>query len=60
MIGAGAVVTRDVAPHALVVGAPARRVGWACRCGETLPTVLACPRCASTYVEASGILTLRT
>lgn len=37
MVGAGAVITRDVAPHALMIGAPARRCGWACRCGETLP-----------------------
>ena len=36
MIGAGAVVTRDVPAHGLALGAPARRVGWACRCGETL------------------------
>lgn len=35
-IGAGSVVTGDVSPHALMVGAPARRVGWVCRCG--LPT----------------------
>ena len=36
-VGAGAVVTGDVAPYALVVGVPARRVGWMCQCGERLP-----------------------
>jgi acetyltransferase-like isoleucine patch superfamily enzyme len=36
MIGAGAVVTRDVPAHAVVVGNPARVVGWACECGETV------------------------
>src|ERR687896_274186 len=32
-IGAGAVVRSDVPPFALMVGVPARRVGWMCRCG---------------------------
>jgi UDP-2-acetamido-3-amino-2,3-dideoxy-glucuronate N-acetyltransferase len=51
MIGAGAVVTRDVAAHAIVAGNPARLVGWACECGETLsrgdarPSGQACGRC---------------
>jgi UDP-2-acetamido-3-amino-2,3-dideoxy-glucuronate N-acetyltransferase len=49
LIGAGAVVTREVPPHAVVVGNPARRFGWACRCGEVLPDTRVCPRCGDTY-----------
>lgn len=33
MVGAGAVVVRSVRPHEVVVGNPARRIGWVCRCG---------------------------
>jgi UDP-2-acetamido-3-amino-2,3-dideoxy-glucuronate N-acetyltransferase len=35
-VGAGAVITKDVAPFALMAGVPARRIGWMCRCGERL------------------------
>jgi acetyltransferase-like isoleucine patch superfamily enzyme len=34
VVAAGAVVTKDVAPHEIVAGNPARRLGWACRCGR--------------------------
>lgn len=38
MVGAGAVVTHSVPPHALVVGNPARVTGQVCRCGRRLET----------------------
>jgi UDP-2-acetamido-3-amino-2,3-dideoxy-glucuronate N-acetyltransferase len=43
MVGAGAVVTRDVPAYAVVVGVPARQRGWACACGELLDAPLATP-----------------
>ncbi|MGD0233441.1 MAG: acyltransferase [Syntrophorhabdales bacterium] len=36
MIAAGAVVKSDVPDYAIVAGAPARQVGWTCKCGTTL------------------------
>ena len=49
MIGAGAMIVDDVPAHAIVVGNPARRVGWACRCGETLDGEQRCARCGERY-----------
>jgi UDP-2-acetamido-3-amino-2,3-dideoxy-glucuronate N-acetyltransferase len=50
-VGAGTVVTSDVDAYALVVGVPAKRVGWMCQCGERLPDsgTGKCGRCGSTY-----------
>lgn len=56
MVGSGAVVTKDVPAHALIVGVPARRIGWACRCGQPLDAHLECPECHRTYVVSGEAL----
>lgn len=49
MIGSGSVVTKDVPAHALVVGNPARQIGWVCKCGCKLDNNYKCPKCGNEY-----------
>jgi UDP-2-acetamido-3-amino-2,3-dideoxy-glucuronate N-acetyltransferase len=60
-IGAGAVVRGDVQPFALMVGVPARRIGWVCRCGVRLSVrdgSAQCAACGTGYREGGGALRL--
>lgn len=52
-IAAGAVVTADVRPHALMAGVPARRIGWMSRAGSRLDKDLVCPIDGSRYRETN-------
>lgn len=58
-IGAGAVVAHDVPAYALMVGVPARQIGWMCQCGERLSASDAprCLACGTEYVLRDGVLT---
>jgi UDP-2-acetamido-3-amino-2,3-dideoxy-glucuronate N-acetyltransferase len=58
-IGAGAIVRGEVPAYALMVGVPARRVGWMCQCGTRLEVVdrhATCNACGARYEETGGVL----
>jgi UDP-2-acetamido-3-amino-2,3-dideoxy-glucuronate N-acetyltransferase len=63
-VGAGAVVNQDVKPYALMVGVPARHVGWMSQYGEQIPLPLTgegqytCPHSGQTYALQAGQLAL--
>jgi UDP-2-acetamido-3-amino-2,3-dideoxy-glucuronate N-acetyltransferase len=59
LVGAGAVVVENVGPHELVVGNPARRLGWVCACGQEIQrggnalSAAACQSCGRTTQPGS-------
>jgi UDP-2-acetamido-3-amino-2,3-dideoxy-glucuronate N-acetyltransferase len=60
MIGAGAVVKKDVPDHAIVAGIPAKQIGWACKCGTTLKfnnNHATCGYCGDKYLLIENRLT---
>ena len=52
-VTAGAVVTKDVHDHSIVMGVPARHVGWVCECGQHLSDTLHCNECGRTYTATN-------
>lgn len=52
-------VTRGAPDHALMVGNPARQIGWMCACGNHLDENLACSHCGNAYAKTAQGLCLR-
>lgn len=56
-VAAGAVVTKNVVPHALMAGVPAKQIGWVCKCGQVLDDSLTCPDCEKKYKKMEDTIT---
>lgn len=57
LIGAGAVITNNVPDFALMVGVPAEKIGWVCKCGEILSKNYICSRCGKRYnLKSNGLI----
>ena len=60
LVGSGSVVIKDVPAHAIVVGSPARQIGWVGKAGQPLAPLgdgrYRCPVTGATYVESDGTL----
>src|SRR5207237_8889052 len=54
MVSAGSVFTKDVPPHALVAGVPAKIIGWVCECGRPLNAKFRCAHDGKSYPELSS------
>lgn len=59
LVGSGAVVTKSVPAYGIVIGNPARLVGYACACGTKLvgdEPQYECPACGCVYLKESGVV----
>ncbi|MBN1363812.1 MAG: Gfo/Idh/MocA family oxidoreductase [Syntrophaceae bacterium] len=59
LVGAGAVVTKDVPAHALMMGNPAKQKGWVCECGESLNTKLHCTVCKKQFKKTKNGISIK-
>jgi len=59
-IAAGAVITKDVKPHAVMAGVPAKQIGWVAHSGEMLREDMKCPRTGDEYKVKNGALVRKT
>jgi UDP-2-acetamido-3-amino-2,3-dideoxy-glucuronate N-acetyltransferase len=64
-VGAGAVINKDVPAFALMVGVPAKQIGWMTRFGERINLPLTgsgqfvCPNTGDVYILQQSIVTLK-